>query len=69
MVVASTMRLTPNPSRNKIHRDVKNPVQSGYNRNGTFSAIVAGEDGHLHLVQILVASRTHAVTLGKKGVK
>ena len=69
MVVVCTMQLTPNPPRNKVHKDVKNPIQPGYNRNGTFSAVVTDENGNLHLVQVLVASRPYAVTLGKKGIK
>ena len=69
MVVACTMRLTPTPPRNDLHRDLKNPTQTGYNRNGTFSALVTDEKGELHLVQVLVASRRYAKTIGKRGLK
>ena len=68
MVVASLMPLTKFRPKNKEHTDPKNPHQTGYNRNGTFSAVVAGEDGHLYLLQVLVASRRYAQTCGKMGL-
>ena len=68
MVVASLMPLTQLRPKNKEHRDVKNPHQIGYNRNGTFSAVVAGEDGNLYLLQVLVASRRYAISCSKMGL-
>ena len=68
MVVASLMPLTKFRPKNKEHQDVKNPHQPGYNRNGTFSAVVSGEDGHLYLLQVLVASRRYASTCAKMGL-
>ena len=68
MVVVSLMPLTQFHPINKEHLDPKNPKSPHYNRNGTFSAVVKGEDGHLYLLQVLVASRKYAVKVGKKGL-
>jgi len=68
MVAVCCMKIFPNHSRNLLHRDKKNPEDPHYNRSGTFSAVVADDQGNLYLLQILVASRRYAVTLGKKGV-
>ena len=68
MIAVCTMKIFPTCPLNLPHRDLKNPVQPEYNRNGTFSAVVSDDNGHLHLLQVLVASRRYAVTLGQKGL-
>lgn len=68
MIAVCTMKIHPNHSRNNIHRDKKNPEHPEYNRSGTFNAVVSNEEGHLHLFQVLVASRRYAETLGRRGL-
>jgi len=70
MVAVCCMKISPNHSRNLLHRDKKNPEDPPYNRSGgTFSTVVGDDAGNFYLLQILVAtSRRYAVTLGKKGV-
>lgn len=69
MVVVSLMPLTQFRPKNKEHLDVKNPNGPGYNRNGTFSAVVRADDKHLYLLQVLVASRRYGATLGLRGLR
>lgn len=69
MIAVCVMKIHPNRSGNKIHRDSKkNPEDPQYNRSGTFSAVVVDKSGDLHLLQVLVASRRYAETLGKRGL-
>lgn len=69
MIGVCVMRLTGTCPRNYEHVDKRNPglEQPGYNRSGTFSATVTCNDGHLYLVQVIVACRRYAKTVGEKG--
>ena len=68
MVAVCVMKITGTIPRNIEHIDVKNPaLDPEYNRSGTFNAVVAGEDGHLYLLQVIVASRNYGETVGARG--